>query len=374
MTLSAAAGTERTLQRLRVQADKLPRSQHLAAVRLALEGHCEVSPLTTPWSLQRHMESWRVDGLLLSRWSMSAARHERSQALADSGGNDWLLLRMLQRGRQALCIDDRHHVTATTDTLLLTDWSLPWACNSSDCDLITVGIPRSRLPASKLLNRKIPALSWERSSAAGRQLATMVELLWRQLPNLDAASAHGVALGFVGFLDGLLGNHPLLLRAQYANTSRLAAMKSLLNERLRDPELGVGTLCAHFGCSRATVYRLFERDGGVAAFILQQRLQHCLGELTSGSWPAAATLEALARRWHLGSVSRLERLFAAHFGLLPQTVIAARRATEADSAGSTSLQFQHANAINRAISEGSGSCPEEPGQNPPAAAVSVRLA
>jgi len=372
MTLSAIAGKERALQRLCVQADKLPPSQHLAAVRLALEGHCEVSPLTTPWSLQRHMESWRVDGLLLSRWSMSAARHERSQGLADSGGNDWLLLRMLQRGRQALCIDDRHHVTATTDTLLLTDWSLPWACNSSDCDLITVGIPRSRLPASKLLNRKIPALSWERSSAEGGQLATMVELLWQQLPNLDAASAHGVALGFVGFLDGLLGNHPLLLCAQYANTSRLAAMKSLLNERLRDQELGVGTLCEHFDCSRATVYRLFEPDGGVAAFILQQRLQRCLRELTSGPWPLAASLEGLARRWHIGGVSRLERLFAAHFGLLPQTVVAARRAVESDSGGSTSLQFQNADAINRAISEGSGCSSGEPGRNHPPPAVSAR--
>lgn len=371
MTLPAS-GNERVLQRLCVRAGKLPQAQHLAAVRLALDGHCEVSPLTTPWSLQRDIESWRVDGLLLSRWSMSAARHERSKALADSGGNDWLLLRMLQHGRQALCIEDRHHVTATTDTLLLTDWSLPWACNSSDCDLITIGIPRSRLPASKLLNRKIPALSWERSSAEGTQLAAMVELLWHQLPNLDAASAHGIALGLVGFLDGLLGNHPLLLRAQYANTSRLAAMKSLLNERLRDPELGVATLCEHFGCSRATVYRLFERDGGVAAFILQQRLQRCLRELTSGPWPAEASLEALARRWHIGGASRLERLFATHYGLSAGTVVAARLAAEAAPGGSTSLQFQHADAINRAISEGSGFCPEGPNQDLPAPAVSVR--
>ncbi len=355
-----------------MQADKLPRAQHLAAVRLALAGHCEVAPLTTPWSLQRPMESWRVDGLLLSRWSMSAARHERSQVLADNGGNDWLLLRMLQQGHQALCIDDRHHVTATTDTLLLTDWSLPWACNSSDCDLITVGIPRSRLAASKLLNRKVPALSWACSSAEGSQLAALVELLWQQLPRLDAASAHGVALGFIGFLDGLLGNHPLLLRNQYANTSRLAAMKSLLNQRLRDPELDVGTLCEHFDCSRATVYRLFERDGGVAAFILQQRLQRCLRELTSGTWPGEASLEALARRWHLGGLSRLERLFAAHYGLSPQAVVAARRAVEAGPGGSTSLQFQHADAINRAISEGSESYPGGPQQDLPVPAVAGR--
>jgi AraC-like DNA-binding protein len=349
-----AAGTEPPFERLCVQADRLPPSQHLAAVRLALAGHCEVSPLTTPWALQRNLESWRVDGLLFSRWSMSAARHERSQALANSGGNEWLLLRMLRRGRQALCIDDRHHVTATTDTLLLTDWSLPWACNSSDCDLLTIGIPRSRLPASKLLNLKIPALSWERSSAEGRQLAAMVELLWQQLPDLDTAGARSVALGFVGFLDGLLSNHPLLLRAQYANTSRLAAMKSVLNEHLQDPELGVGTLCERFDCSRATVYRLFERDGGVAGFIQRQRLHRCLRELARVGGTVPDTLEEVARRWCVGSAARLKQLFAQHFGLSPQDILAARAAELAAREGeSTSFQLQLAAEINRAIAEDS---------------------
>jgi AraC-like DNA-binding protein len=361
-----AAGTAPPFERLCVRADRLPPSQHLAAARLALAGHCEVSPLTTPWTLQRNLESWRVDGLLFSRWSVSAARHERSQAQANSGGNDWLLLRMLQRGRQALCIDDRHHVTATTDTLLLTDWSLPWACNSSDCDLLTVGIPRSRLPASKLLNLKIPALSWERSSAEGQQLAAMVELLWQQLPELDTAGARSVALGFMGFLDGLLSNHPLLLRAQYANTSRLAAMKSVLNEHLQDPELGVGTLCERFDCSRATVYRLFERDGGVAGFIQRQRLHRCLRELAQGDGAAAPdTAEAVARRWCIGSAARLQRLFEEHFGIAPQDILAARAAELPPNGGeNTSLQLQLATAINRAIAEGSNQPATDHWQHP----------
>jgi AraC-like DNA-binding protein len=365
-----AAGTGSPFQRLCVQADRLPPSQHLAAVRLALDGHCEVSPLTAPWSLQRNLVSWRVDGLLLNRWSLSAARYERSQALADGEGNEWLLLRVLQRGRQALCIDDRHHVTATTDTILLTDWSLPWTCTSSDSDLLSIGIPRSRLAASKLLNLKIPALSWERGSAEGRQLAAMVELLWEQLPGLDAAGAHSVALGFTGFLDGLLSNHPLLLRAQYANTSRLAAMKSVLNEQLQDPELGVGTLCERFNCSRATVYRLFERDGGVAGFVQQQRLHRSLRELARGEEAEPGTLEAVARRWCIGSAGRLKRLFEEHFGLAPQDILAARAAELATRGGeSTSLQLQLAVAINRAIAESSGQPAMDSRQHPAASAA-----
>jgi len=269
---------------------------------------------------------------------------------------------MLQRGQQSFCIDDRHHVTATTDTLLLTDWSLPWACTSSDSDLLTVGIPRNRLSASKLLNLKVPALSWARSSAEGRQLAAMIELLWQQLPRLDAAGAHSLALGFVGFLDGLLSNHPLLLRAQYANTSRLAAMKSVLNEHLQDPELGVGTLCERFDCSRATVYRLFERNGGVAGFIQRQRLHRCLRELALGEGAAGPeTAEAVARRWRICGAGRLKRLFQEHFGILPQDILAARAAGLATRGGeSTSLQLQLAGAINRAIAEDSSQPPNRP--------------
>ncbi|KGE02826.1 AraC-like ligand-binding domain-containing protein [Pseudohaliea rubra] len=358
------------MQRLCVQADRLPAAQHLIALRLALKDHCDVYPLTTPWTLQRDLESWRVGGLIFSHWSLSAARHERSQAMADSGGNNWLVLRILQRGRQALIIDDRHHVTVNTDTILLTDWSMPWVCNSSDCHLFTVGIPRSHLSAHKLLNVKIPALSWNRNTAEGLQLASMVALLWKQLPTLDAADAESVARGFVGFLDGILSNHPTLLRAQYANTSRLAAMKSLLNERLQDPELGVTTLCEQFACSRATVYRLFERDGGVAAFIQQQRLHGCMTELARGDRAANATLAQLSRRWCLGSAARLCRLFEDYFALTPQGVLAARKADQAISAGkSTNLQLQLATGINRAIAEDSTRPASDPWQEPAARAT-----
>ena len=98
MTLPAPS-QEPPLQRLCVEAGHLPQTQHLATLRRALDGHCEFFPLVSPWSLLGDMVSWRVGGLMFSHWRLNAGHYERSLATAGASGNNWLILRMLRRGR-----------------------------------------------------------------------------------------------------------------------------------------------------------------------------------------------------------------------------------------------------------------------------------
>jgi len=52
---------------------------------------------------------------------------------------------------------------------------------------------------------------------------------------------------------------------------------------LDDLDLGVATLEEAFHCSRASIYRQFEDEGGVAAFVRWERLQRCYVELASST-------------------------------------------------------------------------------------------
>ncbi|MGY8661497.1 AraC family transcriptional regulator [Bradyrhizobium sp. UFLA05-109] len=80
--------------------------------------------------------------------------------------------------------------------------------------------------------------------------------------------------------------------------------------------LTAGELCRQFQISRASLYRLFEADGGLAHYIREQRLNHALRLLIS---PAAqdTRLIDLAVELHFSSDSTFIRAFRRKFGLTP---------------------------------------------------------
>lgn len=342
---SAAA----VIERERLDPARIAPGEHIDLLRRIMKGRGAVSPLAPGWRIDQ-FDSWSVGGLVLIHSGCGPARYERTAADTSCPGDEVVVLRLVLRGRLLVRMDERHFSAATTDNLQLINWSLPSVCCTTDYELITVYIPRRRLPATALMGRKVPALTWSRGEPGGALVETALRNIWAQLPALDAAGGEALAYAFTGLLDGLLRNHPTLLRAQYANHSRLAAMKALLQEHLRDPGLGVGLLCKRFACSRATAYRLFEEDGGVGAYIQRQRLHGCLAELVRGSWPGQTSLEHIAGAWHLGTVGQLRRLFEAEFAVTPEQVLAARGEDAAVSPRSAP-QWRSATAIHGQIGE-----------------------
>jgi AraC-like DNA-binding protein len=151
---------------------------------------------------------------------------------------------------------------------------------------------------------------------------------------------------FTGLLDGLLESHPALLRARYTDHSRLAAGRRFLVDHLRDPALGVASLCEHLDCSRATAYRLFEHDGGVACYIQRQRLHRCLRELTRVSRAPPDFIDKLARSWQLGGAARFRRLCSEEFGIDADQVIDAQQSQYLGDARRRAGHWRAAEAIN----------------------------
>ena len=103
------------------------------------------------------------------------------------------------------------------------------------------------------------------------------------------------------------------------------SLERLIERRLDSAALSLELLCSHSGCSRATVYRILEAQGGPMGYIRQRRLQRAFQELISGRVPYGQ-IRMLALRHRFASEATFNRAFRRAFGMPPGEVreIAAR--------------------------------------------------
>ncbi len=329
-------------------ADRIPRKHHLSLWRRVCAGECEVVPLTGDWLFRDDIESCALYDLLITRQAMSATRYERTGRHVERSGDAWVVLWYLRSGSFTAVFDDRTHVRLEPGSLCVLDWSVPHVSVASDHELVTVAFPRSQVPAAELMGSRTPAVTWAPGSAQGEILGGALENLLSQLSQLDRDAAAALAAGFTGLVAGLLLAEGELLHNRYAETSRADTMKQFVNEHLRDPSLGVQTLCERFHCSRATVYRFFEAEGGVASYIQRQRLHACMRELTRIQSPPKGVLEQVASAWGFTSPHRFSRLFRAQFGLSPQEALRAQAPPDRKQPALRSEQnyWQYAELLN----------------------------
>lgn len=104
-----------------------------------------------------------------------------------------------------------------------------------------------------------------------------------------------------------------------ARQSVLESLKRLVEQHLDSPALSAEFVCARSGWSRATVYRLFEVEGGLARYIRKRHLLHAFRELTSAQPPRLRILD-LALAHQFASEATFNRAFRRAFGIPPGRV------------------------------------------------------
>jgi AraC-like DNA-binding protein len=96
----------------------------------------------------------------------------------------------------------------------------------------------------------------------------------------------------------------------------LTMIKRHIAQNLETHLLTAGALCLEFKISRATLYRLFEADGGLAHYIQEQRLNLAFQRLISPASQAIRLID-LAVNMRFSSDSTFIRAFRRKFGLTP---------------------------------------------------------
>lgn len=197
-------------------------------------------------------------------------------ALRAAGGRTRLMSIVLQR---AMLAPRLAHPDAATATLLPSDH-----------------------PHARLLASHYAALALR--SGPGTDTATgHAEATVEAIADLVAAAAGGTAEIVAGLERAERHLYITLIKRHIANN-------------LETDALTAEELCRHFQISRATLYRLFEAEGGLAHYVREQRLNLAFRRLISPSAQDGRLIE-LAVDMRFSSDSTFIRAFRRKFGLTP---------------------------------------------------------
>ena len=169
--------------------------------------------------------------------------------------------------------------------------------------VVTYGSPLGRLMLAELgaLCRTLPAL---RGAHAGTDPATTAEceaLVRRCAQLILALFARSVRLE---------GGARAAMRA-----AQLGQVQRHVQASLHRADLSPESILRTFALPRPTLYRMFEHEGGIAAYIRNCRLREAAGELVDS--PGIAIMD-IAEHLHFGSASDFTRAFRRGYGRSPQ--------------------------------------------------------
>lgn len=156
------------------------------------------------------------------------------------------------------------------------------------------------------------------SEPYARLLGDHLRSVWENAPHCAEHEGEAAARSLLLLLAGGLG-HARGAEEGVTNAARAArreAIKRYVDERLGAGELRPHELARHFGLSRASLYRVFEPEGGVAAYVRSRRLHRAARLLAS---PAHRHLRVLdvALDSRFSNETSFARAFQREFGLSP---------------------------------------------------------
>jgi AraC-like DNA-binding protein len=341
----------------------------LAGLRAYREASAETCAISVPddaRTFRARCRDYHLGYCVLEDVSSSSLRYRRSARHVARGAYDHYQVIFnlsghihYRSGRQSAIVHPDDIVVL--DSARETDASAH-APDQGSAHALTLFVPRAALAPLQRAPGGGHLLLLSREEALARsahdQLSNLLETIERE----KQTQVQAVAQGLIGLLADGLGRRRPFPRAgcQAARRSAADSLERLIERRLDSPALSLELLCAHCGCSRATVYRLLEADGGPIRYIRQRRLHRAFQELISGGVSRGRILE-LALRHRFASEATFNRAFRRAFGIPPGEVreIAARSRRLALAVGAAVVRdgSHGAEAINwiRTLS-GGGRC------------------
>jgi AraC-like DNA-binding protein len=182
--------------------------------------------------------------------------------------------------------------------------------------VILVVMPRNVAEKSGLNVRSLHGVVLESDTSA--MLAPHLLNLRKAVPELSARDAPAVErtiLDLIGLAVSASGREADPPPEMRQRTTLLTARHEI-EQGLGSPALSVASLCRRLQVSRTTLHRLFEREGGVTAYIRERRLEAARRLLADSA--NAEPIYAIAERLGFSDAPHLSRLFRERFGVSPR--------------------------------------------------------
>jgi AraC-like DNA-binding protein len=252
--------------------------------------------------------------LLLSRCETRAQIFERGELRRSRDQLDYYLVQTHLQGSQEVHQGSRGGVVEAGD-LMVIDLAERHRAVTTDFVHLSLVIPRPLL-APLLL---------QPDSQAGRILKRdrpLTRLMVEYLRTLQSL-AHGLTpQQELSCLEPTLTLLATVLNEDVGEAGAAAAAPALLTRVKREIEqclrsnFTVLDLCRRLGISRTVLYRLFEEQGGVRAYVQERRLRRCAEALLS-PLQAHRRIYEIAYEWGFSNEAHFSRAFRQRFGLSP---------------------------------------------------------
>lgn len=294
-------------ERLRFDSDLLPEAERFAAYALLYGVGADVERGAGPF--RARLRGFRLDRALLYDRHLTGVGHRRDGRRVERNAFDHFTLTYVVGGQYRLDIDEGAPGLVPPGSLVLADTSRPGANGCTDAHVVTLSMARERVAAAGVPLDGLHGLVVPPAGAG--LIGDYLQSLLRRLPGLSAAVVPAATRPL-----------PVLLTIALAAASGAGRpadegerLRRLIDTELGDPRFGPATLVERSGLSRATVYRLFQAQGGLAQVIQRRRVERVRRALEDPD--DARPFAAIAFAAGFGSESHASRLFQDAFGTRP---------------------------------------------------------
>jgi len=284
-----------------------------ACVGPALEVGIAADQMPPDWSTTT--TGWNLGGVMAVRGNYAPqVLTRRAEAIAADKLDPYVL--HLNQAPQPMHLDaNGRRTTIGQRQLLLSDFAQPRSVHCEG-DVLTVFIPRKALDA--LLPRPLDLHGVVPTGACATILASHLKSLAALLPRITRKEAPDAMVATIQLLAASLAPSVdmLGLARPAVEGALLREIRQYMEDHLSEEDLGTDRICAHFRLSRSTLYRLFEADGGVIAYLQDRRLIRIHALLSSPT--QRSYLSRIASDNGFKSATHFSRAFRAKFGHSPR--------------------------------------------------------
>lgn len=288
------------------------------AYRELYSGGADVARIGSDFRAQ--VEAYRLDRMILFKRHLNGVQHSRSPQRVRQDGFDHVTLHLLLAG-ELVAGPPGQERRVRPGEILVCDNTLPHLSRAHDVHQISTPVARELIePLAPDVRHFHGAILPER---VGGLVADFIVSLTRRSESLDptVASRSSAVLGMLlaAALRGQAAPAEAVVWAATHDASddvvRRRAAEVHVEQHLGDRDLGADTIAASLGISRSLLYRAFLRDGGVARFVQQRRLERVRDALRrQGETRSIATL---AYAYGFTSEQHFNRAFRTTFGRPP---------------------------------------------------------
>ncbi|SDC52567.1 helix-turn-helix domain-containing protein [Paraburkholderia lycopersici] len=297
----------------------LPRSQQFSAWREAVSVIFDTQTAESrDAGFGTSVSGYLFGDVVLGSIRTGAQRYDRSSAKIGRDGHDQYVLQFYLGG-SCRARDGGAHACTQPGDMFIVDAAQPLATETTRSEFLNLAVPRRLL--APLLNAP-DQQSMRVIRGADPTVALFREhlvALLRHAPQMTLANAQAIMPATLQLAASALNASVSPEHAPAVQQCAFVSICRHVEKRLTDPQLSAEQVARAFGISRATLYRLFEPEGGFATYVRERRLRRCRAMLAD---PARRDMPIadIAAAHGFADAANFTRAFRRSIGLSPRAV------------------------------------------------------